>query len=114
MDREECTVRSRVAESDAEKRDNPRRVLDIAAACEYLSVGDKVIRKLVREGRLQRVTLSPKRYLFDIQDLDRLVESEKSEPTAEFSIAARPEGSAKFSGKKAKPFEWCERFGVKR
>lgn len=105
-------MRQKENETGAETTRKPR-LLDIAAASEYLCVGDKVVRQLVREGRLQRVMLSPKRYLFDIQDLDRLIEGEKSEAT-EQQPAVRAAVPKKLYGKKAAPYEWAERFGVKR
>lgn len=88
-----------------------RRLLDITAAAEYLSVGDKVVRKLIHDGRLPRVKLLDKKYLIDRLDLDRLIEEEKSEPLA-------PKTAPVAVGAKAKngddrPYKWLERYGIK-
>lgn len=54
------------------------RVLNITDAAAYLGVGDDTIRKFVKDGKLPRVTILRHTYLFDREDLDALIESEKS------------------------------------
>lgn len=104
-------MKSKEKESEPQNARAPR-VLDIRAAAEYLSVGDEVVRRLVREGRLPRVMLSRKRYLFDIQDLDRLIETEKTQAMERPTVRATV--SKNLYGKKSTPYAWAERYGVKR
>jgi|KBSSwiStaDraftv2_1062776.scaffolds.fasta_scaffold21397_5 excisionase family DNA binding protein len=89
-----------------------RRLFDIAAAAEYLSVGDDMIRSLVHQGKLPRVMVGTKKYLFDREDLDRLIESEKTTPSAPKTAPIRTGANRK----KAKeiPFKWLEKHGVVR
>jgi len=59
------------------------RLLDVAAAAEYLSVSPWTVRDLVSAGRLARVRLplagerECRRLLVDVRDLDKLIEAAK-------------------------------------
>jgi hypothetical protein len=76
------------------------RLCDIESAAEYLSVGVSFVRSLVRRGDLVPVRLpsvrgggSSRRLVFDVEDLDRLIEQWKSTshayaPNAQLSAAA--------------------------
>jgi excisionase family DNA binding protein len=57
--------------------DGPR-LLDVAAAAEYLGVSAWTVRDLVERGSLARVALpGVRRLLFDRYDLDRLIEASR-------------------------------------
>jgi hypothetical protein len=56
-----------------------RRLVGLAEAATYLGVSPWTVRSLQWDGRLPRVNLS-RRLLFDLADLDRLVETEKERP----------------------------------
>lgn len=88
-----------------------RRVLDINAAAEYLSVGDEIIRALVKAGRLPRVMISKKKYLFDVEDLNRLIESEKTESRNVPQLAPVRTGAKRKKADET-PFKWLEKFNV--
>ncbi len=55
------------------------RLLDLADAARYLSMGDKSLRKLIQKGELPFVQTIAGRspYLLDIRDLDRWIEKSK-------------------------------------
>jgi excisionase family DNA binding protein len=56
------------------------RLLDLADAARYLSMGDKALRALIQRGELPYVQTIAGRspYLLDIRDLDRWIEKSKS------------------------------------
>lgn len=60
------------------------RLVDVAGAARYLSVGDDTIRDFDSRGVLRRVrlpgpgTADLRRVLFDVRDLDRLIEHHKN------------------------------------
>jgi hypothetical protein len=61
----------------------PPRVLDLAGAAAYLGVSPWVIRDLEHAGRLQRVRLDlgrrqVRKLLYDVRDLDALIERAKA------------------------------------
>ncbi|MGD1214322.1 MAG: helix-turn-helix domain-containing protein [Terriglobales bacterium] len=55
------------------------RLLDLADAARYLSMGDKALRELIRKGELPYVQTIAGRspYLLDIRDLDKWIEKSK-------------------------------------
>lgn len=55
------------------------RLLDLADAARYLSMGDKALRELLRKGTLPYVQTIAGRspYLLDIRDLDKWIEKSK-------------------------------------
>lgn len=55
------------------------RLLDLADAARYLSMGDKALRALIQKGELPYVQTIAGRspYLIDIRDLDRWIERSK-------------------------------------
>ena len=57
------------------------RLLDLADAARYLSMGDKALRALIQRGELPFVQTIVGRspYLLDIRDLDRWVEKSKTQ-----------------------------------
>lgn len=56
------------------------RLLDLADAARYLSMGDKALRALIQRGGLPYVQTIAGRspYLLDIRDLDQWIEKSKS------------------------------------
>jgi excisionase family DNA binding protein len=57
----------------------PPRLLDLADAARYLSMGDKALRALIQRGELPYVQSIAGRspYLLDVRDLDKWVERSK-------------------------------------
>ena len=53
----------------------PRKLYDLKAAGEYLSLPPRSVYKLIREGKIPRVKLSDeaRRVLIDVEDLDRAI-----------------------------------------
>lgn len=72
---------SAIADAVAAKLEpkSARKLYDLKAAGEYLSLPPRSVYKLIREGKIPRVKLSEeaRRVLVDVADLDRAIEKAK-------------------------------------
>ncbi len=93
-----------------------QRVLDINEAAAYLHVGDELVRVLVKEGKLRRLMIGKKKYLFDAKELDRFIEAEQSELT-DPKVATKVATTGMVATRKKQeqtPYKWLERHGIHR
>jgi hypothetical protein len=76
----------------------PSRLLDVDAAASYLGISPWAIRDLLASGRLARVRLplegdrELRRLLFDVRDLDVLVDRSKEAPPPAVGSSSRARG----------------------
>lgn len=68
-------VRQAIEESGFSQRP---RLMNVAAAAEYLGLDESSVRRMVAARRLQKVGIFERKQLFDVRDLDALIEAQKT------------------------------------
>ena len=54
------------------------RLLNVTAAAEYLGLDESSVRRMVAARRLQKVGIFERKQMFDVRDLDALIEARKT------------------------------------
>jgi hypothetical protein len=54
------------------------RLMNVAAAAEYLGLDESSVRRMVAARRLQKVGIFERKQMFDVRDLDALIEERKT------------------------------------
>lgn len=71
-------VRSAVLQALEESgRPLSNRLMDTARAAEYMGVEPDAIKRMHAAGKLPKVALFERKLMFDVKDLDRLIEDSK-------------------------------------